>query len=132
MAEFEVFPEVDDCDETLKMNEQPPEPECNGDDIPTTSQDARRSQRVRTLTEKGQELHDEQVKKATHRFSTCYEKWKAVTKEAKKAMDEQCSKDLLYEHVTKVTSAANTVCTAYDDLRRVCSPDNNTRRRMDT
>lgn len=68
MAEFEVFPEVDDCDETLKMNEQPPEPECNGDDIPTTSQDARRSQRVRTLTEKGQELHDEQVKEGHTSF----------------------------------------------------------------
>ncbi|XP_034029333.1 uncharacterized protein LOC117513104 [Thalassophryne amazonica] len=133
MAEFEVFPEVDeDCNETLKMKEQTPEAECNGDDIPTTSQDARRSQRVRTFTEKGQELHDDQVKKATHCFSMCYEKWKAVTKEAKRAMDGQCSTNLLHEYVTKVTSAANTVFTAYDDVRRISSPDNDTRRRMDT
>ncbi|XP_023805606.1 uncharacterized protein LOC111946470 [Oryzias latipes] len=132
MSRLDVSSEVGEDDVTFRLNEQPSEAECVGDDIPTTSQDARRSQRVRTLTEKGQELHDEQVKKAAHRFSTCYEKWKAVIKETKKAIDGQCSMDLLDENITKVNSAATNVCAAYDDLRRIDTPDNDTRRRMDT
>ncbi|KAK7929254.1 hypothetical protein WMY93_005649 [Mugilogobius chulae] len=123
---------TEDCDETVKAHEQPEEAECTEDDIPTTSQEARKGQRVRRLTEKGQELHDEQVKKAANRFSVCYEKWKAVTKDAKRAMDGHCSKDVLCEHVANVTSAANSAFSAYDSLRRIDSPDNDTRRRVDT
>ncbi|CAL9684516.1 unnamed protein product [Knipowitschia caucasica] len=133
MANVNALSEVgEESDETLKINEPQDESNSVADDNSTRSQDAQRSQRVRRLTEKGQELHNDQVKKATHRFSMCYEKWKAVTKDAKGAMDGSGSKNLLTEHVSQVTSALNNVCSAYDGLRRMVSPDGDIRRRMDT
>ncbi|KAG7494536.1 hypothetical protein JOB18_032575 [Solea senegalensis] len=134
MAEFEVNTGVneDSNEEQLSADKQPQAAESTADDLPTPSQEPRKTHRVRKLTEKGQELHDEQIKKATYRFSVSYEKWKAIIKDAQKAIDGQCSKDLLQEHVAEVTNAVNNVNVAYVELRRIESPDNDTRRRMDT
>ncbi|CAI5661726.1 unnamed protein product [Oreochromis niloticus] len=134
MAEFEANPEVSEKGdvEQLSADEQLQAVEGTADDVSTTSQKARQSQRVRTLTEKGKELYGEHIKKAAHRFSVRYEKWKVVIKDAKGAIDGLCSKDLLQEHVTKVLSASKDVNAAYDDFRRIESPDSDTRRRMDT
>ncbi|KAK0134385.1 hypothetical protein N1851_030042 [Merluccius polli] len=59
-----------------------------------------RAKRIRKLTEKGQELHDEQVRRLEHRFSVNYNKWKAIAKEANQALSEQCSNELLQEHIS--------------------------------
>lgn len=127
MATFESQSEVSDRDV-----EQPFATEGAERDNSTTQQELQRSQRTRKLTEKGQELRDELISKATHRFSVCYEKWKFVAKDAKKALHERCSTDQMHEHVTKVTEASKNVSTAYEELRRITYPDNAMRRRIDT
>ena len=64
-------------------------------------QEPQKDQRVRKMSEKGQELHDEQVRRLERRFSVCYKKWKEVTKIANRTLSGQCSASLLNEHVTK-------------------------------
>lgn len=136
MADCESSPEVnEDCDNTdqqLNADEQPKAAEGIEDEIPTTSQEAQKSQRVRKLTEKGQELRDEQVRKVANRFSVCYKRWKDIVKVAKQAIDGACSKDLLHEHVTKAKDASKNLNVVYDELRRIHFPDHDTRRRIDT
>ncbi|KAI4889684.1 hypothetical protein NFI96_021032 [Prochilodus magdalenae] len=95
-------------------------------------QEPQRDQRVRKMTEKGQELHDEQVRRLERRFSVCYKKWKEVTKIANQALSGQCSTSLLNEHVTKVNSALGSLNAVYDELRCISIPDHDTRRRVDT
>ncbi|CAK6976210.1 uncharacterized protein LOC128455620, partial [Scomber scombrus] len=89
MSEFELAPESDEegvSDDDMKQHcteAQPQTTESTEADNPTTSQEPQRGQRVRKLTEKGQQLHDEQVRKVAHRFSVSYEKWKTIIKDAK-------------------------------------------------
>ncbi|CAK6969798.1 uncharacterized protein LOC128455620 [Scomber scombrus] len=89
MSEFELAPESDEervSDDDMKQHcteAQPQTTEGTEADNPTTSQEPQRGQSVRKLTEKGQELHDEQVRKVAHRFSVSYEKWKTIIKDAK-------------------------------------------------
>ena len=88
--------------------------------------------RVRKLTEKGQELHDEQLRKVAHRFSLSYEKWKAIIKDAKGTLSGQCPNDLLHEHITKVSIASKNLNDVYEELRHINIPDQDKRRRVDT
>lgn len=90
------------------------------------------SQRARKLTEKGQELHKEQAKRVQHRFIKSYDKWKAVIKDAKGVLSEECPNSLLHEHITKVSDTANDLNNVYEELRRIDIPDPDTRRRIDT
>ena len=102
-------------------------------DNPTPSEEPQLGQRVRKLTVKGKDLHDEQVKKVANRFSVCYEKWKVVTKEANQALSGgQCSDEQLDEYITKVCNVSRSVDAVYDDWKRIDVPDNNARRRVDT
>lgn len=82
--------------------------------------------------EKVQELHGEQVRKVAHRFSVNYEKWKAIIKDAKKALSGQCSNNLLHEHITKVSNASKNLNAVYEELRHIDIPDHDTHRRVDT
>lgn len=47
------------------------------------AQQLRRSQRTKTLTEKGKELQDEKIKGLQQRFNYIYEKWKIQVKSSK-------------------------------------------------
>lgn len=102
-------------------------------DNPTPSEEPQLGQRIRKLTEKGKELHDEQVKKVANRFSVCYEKWKVATKEANQAVSGgQCSDEQLNDYIIKVCNVSRSVDAVYDDWKRIDFPDNNTRHRVDT
>ncbi|XP_045070211.1 uncharacterized protein LOC123484206 [Coregonus clupeaformis] len=98
----------------------------------TSSQEPRRSQRDRKLTEKGQELYNEQIRRFAHRFTVSYEEWNAIAKDAKQALSGQCSNNLLHEHISKISAASENLNIAYDELRRIDNPDHDTRRRIDT
>lgn len=77
MADNEVNPGFDEDvneEEQLCTKEQSQVTEGTVDDIPSPSKEPRKSQRVRKLTEKGQELHDEHVRKAARHFSLNYER----------------------------------------------------------
>ncbi|KAL6455426.1 hypothetical protein MHYP_G00361280 [Metynnis hypsauchen] len=95
-------------------------------------QEPQRDQRVRMLTEKDQELHDEQVRRTARRFSVCYKKWQEVAKKANQTLSGQCSTDLLNEHVAKVNNALRSLNAVYEELRHISVPDHDTRRRLDT
>lgn len=100
--------------------------------ISTLPHKSHKEANVRKLTEKGQELHDEQRRKVAHRFSVSYEKWKAVIKDAKGALSGQCSNNLLNEHITKVSNASKNLNAVYEELRHIDILDHDTRRRVDT
>lgn len=98
----------------------------------SAEEDVRRSQRIWKLTEKGQELHDDKSKKLQHRFTSTYEKWKALVKEAKRALNHPPSSDNLQDLQTKIHTTSTDVKQAYEDLRQHSPPDEETRRRVDT
>lgn len=129
MSDVESYTKSDEV--SVVENEQPQATEDPKMDSLST-QEPQRSQRVRKLTEKGQELHDEQVTRLVHRFSVSYKRWKDITKEAKQALSGQCSNDLLREYITKVRKTSNDVNIAYEELRLIDIPDHDTRRREDT
>ncbi|XP_066553505.1 uncharacterized protein LOC136721589 [Amia ocellicauda] len=136
MSEFELFFESDKegAGEDAQQHcadMQPQAAEGTGDNH-TSSQEPHRSQRVRRFTEKGQELHDQQVRRFAHRFSVSYEKWKAIAKDAKQALSGQCSNNLLRDHITKISNASDNLNVVYEDLRHIDIPDQDTRRRADT
>ncbi|KAM9833358.1 uncharacterized protein ACBT44_005642 isoform 1-T2 [Syngnathus typhle] len=102
---------------------------------PTTSEEPRLGQRVRNRTEKGQELHDEQLRRVAHRFSVCYDKWKDATKVAKQALrgdNRRYSEEHLTEYITQVCNGSKRLNDVYYEWRRIDVPDNETRRRADT
>lgn len=92
----------------------------------------RRSQRTRTLTEKGQELLESKSKGLLNRFTVTYGKWKSLAKETKKALDRSLPSEILQDHMSKIHCASTDVKQAYEDLRQHISPDGETRRRVDT
>ena len=72
-----------------------------------SSPEPQRSQRARKLTEKGQDLHKEQVTRVQHRFIKSNDKWKAVIKDAKGVLSEECPNSLLHEQITKWSEGGN-------------------------
>lgn len=95
-------------------------------------QELRRSQRTRKFTEKGQELHNGKSKRLQHCFASAYDRWKALAKQAKKALDEPSSTEILLDLRTKIRCASTDVKQTYEDLRQHNAPDGETRRRADT
>ncbi|KAG1935726.1 hypothetical protein F2P79_019030 [Pimephales promelas] len=61
-----------------------------------------------------------------------YEEWKAIAKDAKQALSGQCSKNLLHEYISKVSMASKNLNTAYEELRHIDNPDQDTLCRIDT
>lgn len=82
--------------------------------------------------EKGQELHNEHVRREAHHFSESYEKWKVTSKNTKQTLNEQCSSELLLEHIAKVSNTSKNLNTVYEEVRHLENPDHDTRCRVDT
>lgn len=62
----------------------------------------RKSERQRTFTDKGKELHMDKLKGLLRRFEGSYDRWKALTKVAKKAVIKQHPNDTLQEHISSI------------------------------
>lgn len=92
----------------------------------------RRSQRTCKLTEKGQKLHDEKLKRYEQRFRASYEKWKSLVKEGKRLLAELSSNELLPDVMTRVTKVSADLGSVYEDIRQIGIPDHDTRHRVDT
>lgn len=74
----------------------------------TSSPELRRSLRARKLTDKGQELHKDQVERDENCFIKSYKKWKTVIKEM---LNEECSNNLLLTidcYLSTVSTSAST------------------------
>ena len=94
-------------------------------------QEPRRSQRVRTLTEKGKERYGGKIKELQQRFNYIYGKWRIHVKAAKQTLSqstEPLSDDLLQDIIGERLSAD--VQRSYE-LRKVSPPDQDTRQRVD-
>ncbi|XP_040928809.1 uncharacterized protein LOC114866078 isoform X2 [Betta splendens] len=110
------------------------EQEVDQSDVPqptTLSKEPRRSERARTLTEKGKELQKEKLEVLLLRFDSIYERWRALTKVAKKSVMSQDPSEILQEHISSVQKEASELNNIYDDYRRIDSPAHDMRRKMD-
>ncbi len=91
----------------------------------------RRSERDRTLTEKGREFQKEKVKGLLLRFGSIYERWKVLTKVAKKSVIKQDPSDILQEHIKGIQREESELNSVYDEYRKIDSPAHDMRRKLD-
>ena len=95
------------------------------------SEEPRRSERARTLTEKGKEFQKENTKGLLLRFDSIYDRWKALTKVAKKSVTKQDPSNILEEHICTIERELSELNIVYDEYRRIDSPDHEMRCKMD-
>ncbi|XP_013855845.1 eukaryotic translation initiation factor 3 subunit A, partial [Austrofundulus limnaeus] len=126
-GDFSVEPEVS------------PDPQLQFEDQATVSNEQqeqtqlRRSQRVKTLTEKGREMQEERIQGLQQRFNYNYEKWRTRAKSSKQPLSQSdtLSDDLLKDIIGDVTGLRADVTKVYEELRKLAPPDQVTRRRVD-
>ncbi|XP_077385926.1 uncharacterized protein LOC144023873 [Festucalex cinctus] len=100
----------------------------------TSEKKIRRSERCRTLTEKGRGMQEEKIKGLKRRFNFAYDKWKYSVKFARKKLvqvTEPLTDDELHHIISEDHSYAADVQRIYDELRQIELPDQETRRRVD-
>ncbi|KAL7859131.1 hypothetical protein SRHO_G00142780 [Serrasalmus rhombeus] len=125
-------PEVPHEEEEESVHDEPLEENPAQEVEVNTETDVTEDKRKRRFTEKGQELHNEKLKKFQRNFDKTYEKWKVLAKEAKKALSLPNSTKVLHEHQIQIHTADLEVKERYEDVRKYSVPDADTRRRVDT
>ncbi|KAL7857336.1 hypothetical protein SRHO_G00162350 [Serrasalmus rhombeus] len=125
-------PEVPHEEEEESVHDEPLEENPAQEVEVNTETDVTEDKRKRRFTEKGQELHNEKLKKFQCNFDKTYEKWKVLAKEAKKALSLPNSTKVLHEHQIQIHTADLEVKERYEDVRKYSVPDADTRRRVDT
>ena len=105
--------------------------ESDGEQQTVQFEEPRRSERARTLTEKGKEFQKEKTKGLLLRFDSIYDRWKALTKVAKKSVIKQDPKTILEEHICTIEKELSELNIVYDEYRRIDNPDHEMRRKMD-
>ncbi|XP_029682376.1 uncharacterized protein [Takifugu rubripes] len=93
-------------------------------------EEPRRSERDRTLTEKGKEFHKEKTKGLLLRFDSIYDRWKALSKVAKRSVIKEDPSNIL-EHISTVQRELSELNIVYDEYRRIDSPEHEMCRKMD-
>ena len=94
----------------------------------------RHSERTRTLTEKGKAMQEDKIKTLKQRLNYTYNKWRTHVKISKNALSqitEAFSECLMQDILRDVKGLSGDVHHVYEDLRRVSTPDQDTRRRVD-
>lgn len=128
------------CSSPLQNTDGPQEVRVTSDVHPSTSKCAqqkiqnppRKSQRSRTLTEKGRGMLNQRIKELEQSFKIKYEKWKVLAKDANHSISDNCSDEELQAIINNINTASSELNTAYENWRQVDIPDNNARRRIDT
>ncbi|XP_054868580.1 uncharacterized protein LOC129349422 [Amphiprion ocellaris] len=122
-------------DENEKQNteeqtneEETPQPSSSVES--TQTENVRRSQRVRTLTEKGKSLQQEKLSDLINDFERLYKKWKYQIN-GFKGMLKHKDFDLIPETVSVINTMMSDVCAIYDAIRKIESPDIEIRRKCD-
>lgn len=128
--------QVGQVDEGSEVPERPPKDDAgNVESRPAEEeQPQRRSERTRTLTEKGKAMQEDKIKTLQQRFNYTYNKWRTHAKLSKKSLSqttEPFSECLLQDILRDVKGLSGDVQRVYEDLRRVSTPDQDTRRRVD-
>ncbi|XP_049331632.1 uncharacterized protein LOC125799291 [Astyanax mexicanus] len=91
----------------------------------------RRSERTRTLTEKGKELKEEQLKTVQRRYRMIFEKWKYYARISKEILTDEASEEELSELIENIKGTCSDVKVVYEDIRRVQTPETDLRRKVD-
>ena len=96
------------------------------------AQELRRSERQRTLTEKGK-MQAGKIKALQYKFNSCHVKWRGQVKMAKQSLSqtEPLEDAFINNIVSEIKGLSADVTRAYDDLRLVTTPDSDTRRKVD-
>ncbi|CAL8406455.1 unnamed protein product [Arctogadus glacialis] len=92
-------------------------------------EEPRRSQRARLLTGKGREFHQE--KGLSLRFDSIYERWKVLTKVAKKSVIKQDPSNILQEHIEGIQREESELNSVFDEYRKIDSPAHGMRLKLD-
>lgn len=116
----------------------PEEGQVSGDEVlqEKTQQEneLRRSQRTRTLTEKGKEMQAGRFKALQHKFNCVYAKWRSQAKTSKQPLSqttESLSEELINDIILEIKGLCSDVTRAYEELRKVSTPDQEMRRKVD-
>ncbi|XP_039904599.1 uncharacterized protein LOC120744346 [Simochromis diagramma] len=107
------------------------EVEENDDEQITELQTVRKSERVRTLTEKGKELQETKLKGLQHRYAVVFEKWRYEARLSKVILRNEVSESELNELINNVNVACKDVQTIYEQIRQIQTPDADERRKVD-
>ncbi|KAL4008603.1 hypothetical protein ACER0C_002455 [Sarotherodon galilaeus] len=107
------------------------EVEENDDEQITELQTVRKSERVRTLTEKGKELQEKKLKGLQHRYAVVFEKWRYEARLSKVILRNEVSESELNELINNVNVACKDVQTIYEQIRQIQTPDADERRKVD-
>uniref|UniRef100_A0A3Q2V7Z7 Uncharacterized protein n=1 Tax=Haplochromis burtoni TaxID=8153 RepID=A0A3Q2V7Z7_HAPBU len=105
------------------------EVEENDDEQITELQTVRKSERVRTLTEKGKELQEKKLKGLQHRYTAVFEKWRYEARLSKVILRNEVSESELNELINNVNVARKDVQTIYEQIRQIQTPDADERRK---
>lgn len=111
MSEYEVTQDNETLDTNLSK-----EIDLSAEAQAAAEEGPRRSQRTRKLT-------DAKSRNLQHRFMINYEKWKALAKEAKNALQGSPSSEILQDLMNKIRYASTDVKGVYEDLRQHMVPD---------
>ncbi|KAK0144665.1 hypothetical protein N1851_017007 [Merluccius polli] len=97
----------------------------------TQSEEPCRSDRSRTLREKGRTLQSETLKTMQLRFEDAYDCWKVLTKVVKKSVMRKDPSDILQEHVNRMEKEKAELNSLYDSYRGIDSPPHTMRNKLD-
>lgn len=82
----------------------------------------RRSETVKTLTEKGKELQEERLKSVQRRYKILYEKWRCQARMSKEILKYEASAEDLTELIDNIKRTSSNVLTIYEELRQMQTP----------
>ena len=97
-------------------------------------QTIRRSERSRTLTEKGRGMQEEKIKALQDKFRYMYGRWRNHVKYSKKTLSEatdRVSDDMLNHVICEVHGLSADVQCVYNELRTIETPDQETHQKVD-
>lgn len=87
-----------------------------------STQQVRSSSRERSLTDKGQEMHDQEAKKHEKAFSKAYNSWKEMAREARTTLKSFCSQEDLNQTQQDIRARHNVISQHYESIQRNCTP----------
>lgn len=108
------------------------QPEAENTGAAEETQGPRRSERTRTLTEKGREFQEERLKGMQRRYRLTYEKWRYNVRLSKEILKYDATEEELKELMENIKSTCTDVKNIYEELRCIQTPESDLRRRVDT
>lgn len=96
-----------------------------------STQQVRSSSRERSLTEKGQEMHDQEAKKNEKAFNKAYNSWKEKAREARTTLKSFCSQEDLDYIETEIQARQHIISQHYEPIQRNCAATADIVQRMD-